>query len=230
MNRTKLVSALMTLGVMLLCASVELTLVLTIRPMQNHRSKEIATSFFGIASCVLISVALIPQYYEIYKLKAVVGISLLFLAVDITGGVFNDLSLVFAERFDVLAAVSYSLVIVLDSVIIVCAAAFKLSAWRRRRRRGGSSIHGAAPNDEIPQPDGGSGGDDEVPLQHLTILSRTGSMLSRTPSRYSWIVTDVDDVRHARAGCAQGLEEGEKSLKGNHHEEIAEVGVKGERV
>jgi hypothetical protein len=53
-------------------------------------------------------------------------------------------------------------------------------------------------------------------------------MLSRTPSRYSWIVTDVD-VRAARAGCLQGADGGEKSLKG-HQEEVAEVGEKGAKV
>ena len=53
-----------------------------------------------------------PQYYEIYKFGEVKGISMFFMAVDILGGVFSLLSLVFKEDFDVLAGVAYSLVVV----------------------------------------------------------------------------------------------------------------------
>jgi hypothetical protein len=53
-----------------------------------------------------------PQYYEIHKHRAVLGISLTFMAIDLLGGVFSLLSLVFKRRLDVLAAVAYSLVVV----------------------------------------------------------------------------------------------------------------------
>ena len=53
-----------------------------------------------------------PQYYEIYKYKEVIGISLLFMTVDALGGVFNDLSLAFKGDFDVVAGITYSLVVV----------------------------------------------------------------------------------------------------------------------
>ena len=53
-----------------------------------------------------------PQFYEIYKHGAVLGISLTFMAVDCLGGVFSILSLIFKRQFDVLAAVSYSSVVV----------------------------------------------------------------------------------------------------------------------
>jgi hypothetical protein len=53
-----------------------------------------------------------PQYYEIYRLRAVVGISLTFMAVDLLGGLFSILSLVFKSRFDAIAGVAYSLVVV----------------------------------------------------------------------------------------------------------------------
>ena len=87
--------------------------------------------FFGIASTVLLSVALMyvpsvprptlqahelspcrPQYWEIYKFKEVIGISVLFMLVDMLGGVFSDLSLAFKDSFDVVAGVAYSLVVV----------------------------------------------------------------------------------------------------------------------
>ena len=53
-----------------------------------------------------------PQYWEIYKFKEVIGISVLFMLVDMLGGVFSDLSLAFKDSFDVVAGVAYSLVVV----------------------------------------------------------------------------------------------------------------------
>jgi hypothetical protein len=49
-----------------------------------------------------------PQYWEIYRLKEVVGISLTFMAVDILGGIFSFLSLFFRDSLDVAAFVSIS--------------------------------------------------------------------------------------------------------------------------
>ena len=62
--------------------------------------------FYGYASAVLLAVALLPQYWYIYKLKEVIGISLVFMAVDILGGVFSFLSLFFRPNLDVAAFVS----------------------------------------------------------------------------------------------------------------------------
>ena len=53
-----------------------------------------------------------PQFYEIYEQRAVLGISLLFMAIDLLGVFFSILSLVFKRQVDVLAAVAYSLVVV----------------------------------------------------------------------------------------------------------------------
>jgi hypothetical protein len=53
-----------------------------------------------------------PQFYEIYKHHAVIGISLTFMAVDCLGGVFSILSLIFKRHVDVIAAVAYALVVV----------------------------------------------------------------------------------------------------------------------
>lgn len=46
-----------------------------------------------------------PQYIEIYQLKQVIGISLFFMLVDMAGGVFSVISLVFRESLDILAVV-----------------------------------------------------------------------------------------------------------------------------
>lgn len=48
-----------------------------------------------------------PQYWEIYKYREVIGISLLFMVVDILGGVFSFLSLFFRNDLDIAAFVSF---------------------------------------------------------------------------------------------------------------------------
>jgi len=67
--------------------------------------------FFSIASSVIIALGLLPQYWEIYKRKEVVGVSMTFMAMDISGGVFSILSLVFKGKFDVFASIVYTVVI-----------------------------------------------------------------------------------------------------------------------
>jgi hypothetical protein len=88
--------------------ALEIALVFAIRPSMNKHAIE----FFGIFASVLIAGGLLPQYAEIIKRKEVVGISITFLTVDILGGLFSDLSLAFRDRFDVIAALSYTAVIV----------------------------------------------------------------------------------------------------------------------
>ncbi|KAH9059075.1 hypothetical protein EDB87DRAFT_1675215 [Lactarius vividus] len=80
--------------------------------------------FFGILSSVLISLALLPQYYEIYKHGAVIGISLTFMAVDLLGG----------SHFDITAAIAYALVVVMDGLVLVLAVILNPRAKRRARR------------------------------------------------------------------------------------------------
>jgi hypothetical protein len=46
-----------------------------------------------------------PQFYEIYRLRQVKGISLIFLCVDITGGTLSAFALFFREELDVVALV-----------------------------------------------------------------------------------------------------------------------------
>lgn len=53
-----------------------------------------------------------PQFIEIYKRRQVIGISMTFLAIDISGGVFSLLSLVFNDTFDGIAALTYLGVVV----------------------------------------------------------------------------------------------------------------------
>lgn len=97
----------------------------------TDKGNEAPVTFFGVATSVLLAAGLLcvlsrtslsrihadipayrPQYVEIYRLGEVKGISMPFMTVDLLGGVFSTLSLVFKSKFDVLAGVAYSLVVV----------------------------------------------------------------------------------------------------------------------
>ncbi|GFZ46145.1 hypothetical protein JCM24511_04392 [Saitozyma sp. JCM 24511] len=97
------------------------------------------TTMYGYISAVLLAVALLPQYWEIYRLREVVGISLTFMAVDILGGIFSFLSLFFRDSLDVAAFVSYALVVLLDGIVVILA--FILNPIARRRRAHEKAMH-----------------------------------------------------------------------------------------
>jgi hypothetical protein len=122
---------------------------------------------------------------------------------------------------------------VLDGVIIICAAVFKFLAWRRRRREETTSngVTGGGADSEVRQSGAQEALDRELnstPLQHITILSRSASRLSQTPSRYEWIVSeDVGKdggVKSTSKSVEEHLEEGEGNMKGEVaiHEEGVE--------
>ncbi|KDQ11345.1 hypothetical protein BOTBODRAFT_162876 [Botryobasidium botryosum FD-172 SS1] len=90
--------------------------------------------FIGVFGGIGIIVGLLPQFWEIYKRREVIGISLIFMTIDTTGGIFNALSLVFKEKFDGIAAMSFIGVAVLDSLVLLCAAILNPRAKRRRAR------------------------------------------------------------------------------------------------
>ncbi|GHJ84342.1 hypothetical protein NliqN6_0744 [Naganishia liquefaciens] len=90
---------------------------------------------FGILSAVLLAGALLPQYWEIYRLGEVKGISMTFMAVDMAGGVFCILSLVFKEFIDILATINYAAVVLLDGIVVVLAVMLNPRARRRAIER-----------------------------------------------------------------------------------------------
>jgi hypothetical protein len=61
---------------------------------------------YGYVNAVLVVAGMVPQFWEIWRLRKVIGISLVFLGVDTLGGVFNTLSLFFRHKLDVAALVS----------------------------------------------------------------------------------------------------------------------------
>ncbi|TCD71814.1 hypothetical protein EIP91_003157 [Steccherinum ochraceum] len=100
------------LAMMTVVAGFEAGMIFAIKASPAYNAGNTApVKFFGIMSAVIISLALLPQYYEIYKHKEVIGISTTFMLVDCLGGVFSDLSLAFKDKFDVIAAITYSLVV-----------------------------------------------------------------------------------------------------------------------
>ncbi|KAI0083937.1 PQ loop repeat-domain-containing protein [Irpex rosettiformis] len=108
-------------------------MVFAIRPAYHNGNRK-AAQFFGIMSSILLSLALFPQYYEIYNHREVIGISIPFMIIDLLGGVFSVLSLAFKSNFDIIAGVAYSLVVVLDGIVILLALVLNPLAARRRRR------------------------------------------------------------------------------------------------
>lgn len=60
---------------------------------------------------------------------------MLFMAVDMGGGLFSVLSLVFKPKFDGVAAATYLAVIILDGVIVVAALILNPRAKKRRDRQ-----------------------------------------------------------------------------------------------
>ncbi|KAI0794082.1 PQ loop repeat-domain-containing protein [Fomes fomentarius] len=124
--------ALVYIAVLMVSGGFEAGMVFVAKHASEHGNDR-PLRFFGAFSTVLLSVALLPQYWEIYKHREVMGISMLFMFVDIAGGVFSDLSLAFKESFDVIAGVTYSLVIVLDAIVVLCAIVLNPRAARRRR-------------------------------------------------------------------------------------------------
>ncbi|KAF8740765.1 hypothetical protein AX14_007399 [Amanita brunnescens Koide BX004] len=131
-GHSKLATISMTLAAITFTGVCEVGLVFAIRP-SYERGNDIGTLVVGILSSVFIGVGLLPQYWEIYKRREVLGISFLFLFIDMAGGVLNDLSLVFKQTFNILAAITYTLVIVMDGIILVAALLLNPRAARQRK-------------------------------------------------------------------------------------------------
>ncbi|KAI0282984.1 hypothetical protein BC826DRAFT_961216 [Russula brevipes] len=104
--------------------------------------------FFGILGSTLISVALIGE-----KHRAVLGISLTFMAIDLLGGLFSILSLAFKHKVDVLAArraVAYSIVVITDGLVLV------LAMILNPRLKGGTERKEERSGDRARDSDGGA--------------------------------------------------------------------------
>ncbi|EIN09652.1 PQ-loop-domain-containing protein [Punctularia strigosozonata HHB-11173 SS5] len=178
-GRSKRTSIIMWLGTCIFAGAFEAGMVFAIRPVYNHgHGNDAPVKVFGILAAIMISSALLPQYWEIYKHGEVIGISIIFMTVDMLGGVFNLLSLVFKTKLDTLAAISYSLVVALDGLVILLY--FILNPLARRRRR--RLAQRQPPDDTTPDLDGGAStsrdAEDNLPLSDAP---------TRVPSRQSHV-------------------------------------------
>ena len=125
-GKSKALSLGITVTTIVLVGAFEACFVLT------GRLSSKAVTAYGTLSAIFIVVGLLPQFYEVYKFRAVVGVSLVFLAVDFGGAVFSTLSLVFADgSFDTLAAVNYAAVGVLELLIFALVPILNPPHWRR---------------------------------------------------------------------------------------------------
>ncbi|KAJ7862656.1 PQ loop repeat-domain-containing protein [Mycena olivaceomarginata] len=148
-GRSRRAAAVMALGVMLIVGGFEAAMVFAVRPAYaaGREAGARGTQFLGIFSAVLISLALLPQYAEIWQHREVVGISMVFIVVDMLGGVFSDLSLAFKDRFDIIAGITYSLVVVLDGFVVLAALILNPRAKQRRQRETPRSMEEVAETD-----------------------------------------------------------------------------------
>jgi len=67
---------------------LETAMVFAARPAYEagKASGRSGVEFFGIFASVIIALALLPQYYEVWHHKEVVGISISFMFIDAAGG------------------------------------------------------------------------------------------------------------------------------------------------
>ncbi|OBZ82770.1 Uncharacterized protein C2E12.03c, partial [Choanephora cucurbitarum] len=81
--------------------------------------------FFGVLPVVFVIVGFLPQYYEIFRERRVIGVSHVFLAMDFFGSVFSIVSL------DVLALVNYIAIGCLDVGILTL---YYIFEWYQSRK------------------------------------------------------------------------------------------------
>ncbi|EPY50258.1 PQ loop protein [Schizosaccharomyces cryophilus OY26] len=95
-----------------LSAGLQAMLILTVQ-LGIRRHVEWPVTLMGVLSTILVNIGFLPQYIQIFRMKAVQGISYIFLTIDSIGALFSFISLPF-DRWDVLAAIDYGLVFVLE--------------------------------------------------------------------------------------------------------------------
>ena len=134
-----------------------------------------------------------------------VGISLIFLSIDLLGGVWSLLSLVFAPPpFDPLAAVSYSSVVVLEVGIFLLAVVLNPRYHRRERERERKEAAKA------PQPEGqeGKAGEEQkqpsvtgadvgVALGDEAADIRSSQSQAEQEGGFGWMAREDKDVEQA---------------------------------
>jgi hypothetical protein len=90
--------------------ALEAILILTLRGPYK-RGKEYPITIVGAIAGVVLTLGLIPPYFEIWKRRGrVVGINFIFLTIDWLGGFFSLMALVAQQTFDILGGTLYIVV------------------------------------------------------------------------------------------------------------------------
>ncbi|GAA5879554.1 hypothetical protein JCM8547_003104 [Rhodosporidiobolus lusitaniae] len=130
-----------------LCTGFEVAMVFATRAAEDKGITGV-TMMWGIISAVMLGAGFIPQFYEIYKLKEVVGISYLFLFMDSLGAVFSILSLAFKhESLDIIALVGYVVIIAFEAFVGLLALVLNKRAANRR-----AQLASTCPSTRDPSP------------------------------------------------------------------------------
>ncbi|KDE07404.1 hypothetical protein MVLG_02271 [Microbotryum lychnidis-dioicae p1A1 Lamole] len=134
-NRTATFATTVCVVCCSLAGGLEAGLIFAARHLESRGNRRLTTAI-GTISAIFIVLGLLPQYYEIYQYRAVIGISLIFITIDLVGGVMSTLSLVFAKgSFDTLAALSYAAVVVLEIGILALVPVLNPRYHRRQEER-----------------------------------------------------------------------------------------------
>lgn len=100
----------------IVAVGAEIGFILWLRPIYRG-GKEWPLLIIGIIASILISLGLIPPYFELAKRQGrVIGINFVFLSMDSLGALFSLVSIVIGTM-DILSIVLYALVIALESGI-----------------------------------------------------------------------------------------------------------------
>jgi hypothetical protein len=72
----------------------EVAMIFAVRPAfeAGKASGKSGLQFFGIFASIIIALALVPQYYEVWYRKEVVGISMSFMFIDALGGGISSIN------------------------------------------------------------------------------------------------------------------------------------------
>lgn len=137
---------------------------------------------YGWLTSALLVAGLMPEYWEIYKHKAVVGISVLFMVVDILGGLFSGVSLFFRDELDYTALAQYMLVVVFDGIVVLLVPILNPRAKRRAARE-------AALREEEAAAGGGAQSDEA----HVAIDERTHTLVGTDAHQHNHLHRGEDD-------------------------------------
>ncbi|KAI8981608.1 hypothetical protein BDF20DRAFT_862010 [Mycotypha africana] len=112
-----------------LLAALEVGLVYAYKRAEQVGIQGVLT-LFGVLPVIFILAGFLPQYYEIFRKRRVVGVSHIFLAMDFSGSIFSIISLVFRDVIDYLDLANYIAIACFDVGILLLYYVFE---WYQKR-------------------------------------------------------------------------------------------------